>query len=103
MDQIKLNSDKAYNQLMYNIDEQVDIISKKFNIYNNMLSQNINLKQTQSPRFPNINESKNQFLKEDQFNNNQNGYLNIPESWELIKRNTELNEKVKSLKNTYVP
>jgi len=95
MDQIKLNSDKAYNQLMYNIDEQVDIISKKFNIYNNMLTQNKNLKQTQSPRFPNINESKNQFLKEDQLNNNQNGYLNIPESWELIKRNTELNEKVK--------
>ena len=28
---------------------------------------------------------------------------NIPKTWDLIKKNTELSEKVKTMKNTYVP
>ena len=39
------------------IDEQVDFISKKYNIYNNMLYNNKLSKRIQSPTFPNINKT----------------------------------------------
>lgn len=88
------------------IDEQVDDISKKYNIYNNMLYKNKLSKRIQSPTFPNIPTDSiniNSDQNSDEKRNTLKELSNIPKTWDLIKRNRELSEKVKTMKNTYVP